>query len=285
MTRLFRHNMFRTVLLAAAAVLIGFASGSAQLVERWRIGGFVNWGLLDYTANLRALPGVPSCCPQYTDGGGNTLGFGASWQLPLFSQFAWEGRLSFVNYNGTLEAEEYELVTAGRDTTTATFGHSIQVKQPGLGFDGLFSFAPVLGLRLIGGVRGEWMMGGTFHQEEVILSPDNIRFENEQRRRLVYDGDLSDETPLHFSVVGGIRYELPLNTGRTMLLSPEILFWQDFSDIVEDRDWRNRGVRFGLLFQFLHESKPEEPSPLDPTPIPQDVWEQEMRKKERSGSE
>lgn len=248
----------------AALLLFAASAMCAQSNEQWRLGGFAHWGGLDYTADMGALPGVPSCCPSYTDGGGNMFSFGLSWGLPLFSSFAWEGRLSFSRYSGALEAEELELVTAGRDTATAAFGHTIEAVQPALGIDALLSFSLLPHLKILGGIKGEWMPGGRFHQEETILSPDNIRFENDRRYRMVYDGPLPDELPFHLSLIGGLRYEIALNEKGSVLLAPEVFFRQDFIDIIEHERWRMRGFQAGLTLQFLYEKV--RPSPLDPLP-------------------
>lgn len=282
MPRRLRHHALRIALLAAGAIILTATPGSAQFREAWRLGGFVDWGRLDYATDLAGLPGVPSCCPHYGDGDGYSLALGLSWGYTLFSHVALEGRLSYALYKGTLEAEEYELVTAGRDTVTATFGHSIEVTQPALGLEALLSVETFSRLRVLGGGRAEWLPGGTVHQEEVILTPDNVRFENDRRQRLVYDADIPSETSLRFSLVGGVRYEIPLNRRGSVLLAPEAFYWQDFSDVIEDHRWRSRGFRVGLALQVVREKGPDEPSPLDPLPAEEAAKRREYEESRKS---
>jgi hypothetical protein len=155
-------------------------------------------------------------------------------------------------------------VTSGDDTTTATFRHTIDAAQPAISIEATVGYRAIAGRGLSAGLRGDLMMGGTYHQTEQIASPATIRYENDQRIRLVFDGSIPQERRLHLAIVAGARYDVPLNAGRTLLLSPEVQLWQGLGDIVEGITWKMRGIRFGAGLSFILRDADREPSPLAP---------------------
>ncbi|MGE3799754.1 MAG: hypothetical protein AB7H80_01905 [Candidatus Kapaibacterium sp.] len=251
-----------TIILLIA--LCSTLPAQGQSSEGWRIGGFLGWGLIDHQVNMTGLPGVPSCCPEYNGGSGNGLALGAAVELPLSQRLSISGRLLYASYSGLLEAEEEELVTADQDTVRATFLHSIDESQSGLALESFVTFQPVNRVGLFGGVRTDFSLSTSFHQEERILEPSNIRYENDSRIRLVSDGKLPDASSLQLSLLAGIRYDLPLNTTGTMVLVPEVAFWHELSPVVGERDWQMRGIRFGLELQVISIGRAKAPSPLEP---------------------
>ncbi len=232
--------------------------------ELWRVGGSAGFGTLDYNANFTALPEVPSCCPGYLDGSGTAFLFGASFELPLDRAVIFNSRLLFGRFSGTLQADEEELVTRNFDTVRATFRHTLELAQPALLFEEMIGYTPIDQLYLLGGIRAEFMVGGTFSQREEIVSPDGIRYENETRERLVLDGDIPLEKQGNVSFLLGLRYDLPLNPAGDLILSPELLFWYGMSDLVSSRELTMNGLRVGVTMSWVKLRVEEGPSPLGP---------------------
>ena len=230
----------------------------------WRIGGFAGWGLIDHQVEMMGLPGVPSCCPGYDGGSGNGLAFGATVEVLFQQNLSLSGRLLYAGYSGLLETEEEELVTADRDTVRATFLHSIDASLSGLALETFVTYQPIDRMGVFGGVHADFPLSTNFHQEERILEPSNIRYENDSRIRMVFDGDLPDVPSPQFSLLAGLRYILPLNSSESMNLIPEVAFWHGLSPVVSGRDWQMRGLRFGLEFQFVSIGRKEPSSPLEP---------------------
>ena len=260
-------------LLAAAMLLLTLTPAWAQKqkaheptplpVERWRAGVFAGGGAFSYDADLVGLAGVPSCSPGYQSGSGSGLLFGVAGEIPLASRLSGGLRLLFVTHTGSLKAEERQLVTALNDTVTAVFGHTIEISQPALAIEPLLSYHLIAGLRVFAGAHLDLMLGGSYHQREEIISPGEIRFENDSRLRGVYDGDLPNEARLHAAVVAGLRYDLPMNVGRTLLISPELSVWQGLTNLTAGDSWRMYGIRGGITIYYVKiGTRP--PSPLDP---------------------
>ena len=232
-------------------------------VELWRIGGFAGFGTLDYNADFQALPEVPSCCPGYDDGSGSAFVLGATFELPLESSIVFNSRLLYGHFGGTLEADELELVTRDFDTVRATFRHTLELSQPALLFEELIGYKPVEQLYILGGIRAEFMVGGSYSQKEEIISPDGIRYENDTRERLVLAGEIPLEKQGNVSFLLGARYDLPLNSRKNLVLSPEMLYWHGMSDLVSGRDLTMNGFRIGLAVSWV-KKRDDGTSPLGP---------------------
>lgn len=237
--------------------------------EAWRVGVEAGFQLLSYTAAMTGLPGVPSCCPEYRTGTGSGVAAGIFGRVSLYGGLYTGLRLSYAAHNGTLTATEHQLVTAERDTTTATISHTITLTQPAVAAEAFVGYEPFSQFSMEVGFRADLMTGGTYRQTEQIESPATIRFENGSRQRLMYDGAIPQERTMYGALTLGVRYDLPLNRDWTWMLTPELSAWQGLGTLVDGVDLRMRGVRMGLGLGFVTLSRPDGPSPLEPGPSPQ----------------
>ncbi len=238
--------------------------GDLPTVEKWRLGGHLAFGLLDYDASMSGLPEVPSCCPGYEDGSGTSLGVGFAYELPIAEPLSISSRLLFGRSSGMLEADELELVTRGTDTVRATFHHTIEASRPTILLEEMLLYHPIERFSIMGGIGLDLAVGGSYKQDEEIAAPDDIRYGDDTRRRLVYDGSIPNESTLAFSLLGGIRYDIPVNEEGTFILSPELLYWHGLSNLVNDITWKMRGIRLGVTMSWIKLGAGESPSPLGP---------------------
>lgn len=260
--------MKRTTILFLLSTFVllpcGVVGQTIAGVELFRIGGGLGGSLVDYDASFSSLPGVPSCCPEYRDGQGNVVDLALGFELPIVERFRLMNRLRFVLRGAQLEAEELALIRSGTDTLRARFLHVIELDQPVIQVEELIGFAPLRSIRLLAGLRLEVMTGGSFSQREEILSPDDVRYENDLRSRMVYTGDIPDETPLGIGLVGGVTADLALNRDRTLILAPEILYEHGLSNHISDRSLRSSSLRIGLNIMWVSRTEERGPSPLEP---------------------
>lgn len=259
-------NRYTRLFLPAVLLLlpIGLIGQTVAGVELFRLGGGVGGSLLDYDASFSSLPGVPSCCPGYEDGGGTSFDLGVGFEVPLIERFRLLSRLRFTLTSGELEAEESALIRSGDDTLRARFLHTIELDQPALQIEELIGFAPLRSIRILGGVRLDLMIGGDFHQREEILSPEDIRYENDLRTRMTYEGDIPEESGVGISLVGGVTGDIVLNRDRTLIIAPEILYAYGMSDLISSRSLRSSGLRIGLNLMWVNRTRERAPSPLEP---------------------
>ena len=241
------------------------ASHDSVRSELWRAG--LNMGLQFnlFDAAFTALPGIPSCCPEYRDGGGTGFGIGGFFEMPL-SRDLWLGaQLFYADLGGTTEAKETETVYDGSGAVTATFGHSIESNIHVIGIGSAGIYEPISGLQFFAGPRLHITAGSSFHQEERILAPSDIRYENNRRTRLQYDGDIPKARWLSLAVAAGGRYELPWKGIRHVTLAPEISGWYSFGGVADGIDWNVHGIRLGISAIFTRHAPPP-PSPPKPEP-------------------
>ncbi len=236
--------------------------------EAWRVGVEAGFQLLSYTAAMTGLPGVPSCCPEYRTGTGSGPAAGIFARISLYEGLYGGLRLGYAAHNGTLTATERQLVTAERDTTTATLSHTITIAQPAIAAEAFLGYEFFSQFSMEVGFRADLMTGGTYRQVEQIESPATIRFENGSRQRLLYNGAIPQERPMYGALTLGLRYDLPLNRARTWMLTPGVSAWQGLGTLVDGVDLSMRGVRFGLGIGFITLARPDGPSPLEPGPLP-----------------
>ncbi len=236
-------------------------------IEQWRAGVYAALGVNLYAADFRALPGVPSCCPQYESGSGIGFAVGAMFEHPVADGWAAGLRVLYADYGGALRAEEVETVDNGVESVEGMFEHTIQASITGIGFEPLMIYTPTPEWQFFAGGRLDVALTNTFYQEEELVSPEDVRFENDERVRLVSEGDIPDATALYGSVVVGLRYQVPLNAANTVVAVPELSGWYGFSPVVKDIDWAIHGVRLGLSIQRIKLTIPT-PVPDGPDPFP-----------------
>lgn len=263
-------DTLRWTIVAAVVLVSTGVSASAQeevttTTELWRVGGLFGAGPLDYNADMRSLPGIPSCCPGWTDGSGTFYTVGGAFELPLGTDIYFSTRLLFAGFSGTLEVLEEQLVTRDYDTVTATLRHTLELSQPAILFEELIGWRPFDRFRLLAGVRADFMIGGSFHQWEEIAAPEDIRFENDSRVRLDIEGDIPREQRANVAFLGGLRYDLPLQADGSLVLSPEIFYWHGASNLIGARQITMSGLRLGVGVSWVKLATVVGPSPLEPT--------------------
>ena len=220
--------------------------------ELWRAG--VYFGLsrnLHRADHINGLPGVPSCCPDYTNGSGIGYSAGVLAEIPFADPWRVGWLLSLASYDGKLQTLEYEEVNANRALVVATFEHTIESNINAIGLESYIGYEVISNLKLRLGLRGDLLFGQNFSQQERLAAPEGITYETGRRTRLEFDGTVSSAAPLHGAVVGGIRYDLPINKNKSWAIAPEISGWYGLTDLIKDVPWSVHGLRLGVSLQYI----------------------------------
>ena len=216
------------------------------------------------------MPGVPSCCPQYESGSGIGFAIGGLFERPVADRWAAGLRILYADYGGTLRTEEVETIDNGVQAVEGVFEHTIEASITGLAFEPILLYKPTPEWQFFAGGKLDLVLTNGFYQQEEFLSPEDVRFENDERIRLVSEGDIPDARSLYGSVVAGLRYQFPLNSTNTVVAVPELSGWYGFSSVVNGLDWSIHGIRIGLsiqrikLFAPLPDSRGPDPFPIGP---------------------
>ena len=235
-------------------------------------GAFGNAHFNMHTADFRALPGVPSCCPQYTDGDGGGFGIGLLYEIPLATRFSLALRGSYATHGALLISRETSTVGISGVPTEAIIEHSIDAGLSSIGLEPLVGYRLFGDLRLHAGGRIGYVLGKRYEQREELIEP-NGTFENGLRTRNDTDGDIPDASTMHAAFVTGFSYSLPMNGEGTLFLRPELLYSFGITQVVSDLTWQANAARAGIAIVYTPrvEAVPVEAPPPPPPPPPPPV--------------
>ncbi len=197
-----------------------------------------------HDADMRALPGVPSCCPSYGSGSGVGGTLAASYALP----FTWRSRLvvraGLTLITGNLERDESVIVAGGEQ---GVFRHSVETSVTDLTLEPLYRYTLIDNLFVAAGARIGVTVGSTFSQKETIIAPSSGTFPGGQRTRNVVDGEpIPNVARFSAGLVGVLGLDLPLRKDQQLRLVPEISYVLPLTDLVSGVDWTVAQIRVGV---------------------------------------
>lgn len=215
-----------------------------------------------HSAAFRQLPGTPSCCPQYQSGTGNGLNAGVFFQLPVSSIVAVQLKGSYALLSGTLRERETQWVPGnnGAQPVSMLVEHRIASEVSAVGIEPaaiVFPFDFPLSLKL--GANVSYILSHTFSQEEVLVSPSYLTFENGDVVRNAATGTIPSAQTVAVGIVAGVGYDLPLSSRLTM--TPELLYVQSLSNVSKDVAWKINTMRASVAITYPFIPVPEPPRP------------------------
>ncbi|MGA2297522.1 MAG: OmpA family protein, partial [FCB group bacterium] len=98
-----------------------------------------------------------------------------------------------------------------------------------------------------------------------LTSPPGITFENDSLVRLQRSGDLPNVNKLSFGVVGGLSYDIPLNSKYTWFLTPEAYYLYELNNVTKNQNWKISSLKLGLALKY--QPRPEKPVVVVPPPV------------------
>ncbi len=215
------------------------------------------YGLQNHSVNFKGLPDVPSCCPTYSTGNGNGLSLGGLYEFPVSTYLSFEIRGLLSTLGGTLKASETKLVFDGSSSVNGVFEHTIRSKFTSIDLLPSIRFSVMKGLKINVGIGAGWITGATYTQEERLITPSDLLFENDSRSRLNYSGTISKVNNFQLRAVGGLSYDLPLNANETMIAAPEISYSLGFMDVLQTATWKANSLRVGISLKYAWYKYPE----------------------------
>lgn len=228
-----------------------------------------SWGIFGnstfnfHSASFQSLPQIENCCSKFENGTGLDFSFGIIYNHKLNDVFSLEPRFSFIGFGGELISKENKPIVINNELLNATIEHSINSQMIGTGLE-LFLNTNVFR-------NAEFMLGASIsnltfqkvNQEERLIEPkDKGTFENNQRVRNQFKGDLPLANKIIFGAAMGIKYEFYVNKQESLILAPELLITQTFNEFFENSDWHTFSLRFG--FSFYYKQLFDYNSPISP---------------------
>ncbi len=214
----------------------------------WRAGIFGSYNINRHSADFRGLPGIPSCCPQYSTGQGTGLSVGVLAEIVPDSNWAVALRAGYTTFDAVLSSREQVLLTGMVD---GIIEHRIDSRFSLMGLEPSFAWRAFGRFDLQAGVQAGMIIRSRFSQREELTEPDEGTFENGERIRFSHpEQDIPEAASMFVALTGRIGYELPLNRRQTLVAVPEISYSHGLTPLVSGLEWTAHVLKFGLALKY-----------------------------------
>ncbi len=241
---------------------------------RYFIGVYGALSLNQHSAPFGALPGVPSCCPEFRDATTLAPAFGALFELPFAQTFRGQIRLGYASVSGDLSTQEVignePVLDEGPVPTPArrdvTVEHVLNASLP------MVVLEPTVGWRAFDviwlqlGMRAGLLIGKNAEQHETLLLPEGYTFTDGSAVRNAYNGPIPEANALQLHGVFGIGYELV--TRSNISIVPEVRYFLPLTSI-SSVDWKVQAFQIGVSVRYGFYT------PIDPVVIRDTVYKRD----------
>jgi outer membrane protein OmpA-like peptidoglycan-associated protein len=261
--------MKRSLLVLLFASIVP-ASAQTASPEVWaRVGLFGGMNINIHSAGYEELSGVPNCCPEFESGSGIGGAIGLMYEHMLGGPLELALRAGFQGRGATLEAREPIPLIIDGELYDGEIRH---VLEAGLGH---LTIEPMLGVR-VGRIVGFHLgpsvgfpVSTTFAQREELAKPEDIgTFENDSRVRNDTSGTIPNAASFDAGITFGVSADIAVNEEKTVIVSPELFFTADLTNVTTDLSWKSHALRIGVAIKYALE---REPSPVGIAPVIDDV--------------
>ncbi|MFN3306229.1 MAG: hypothetical protein ACK42Z_03470 [Candidatus Kapaibacteriota bacterium] len=237
--------------------------------EKFKIEASVGLDYNHYNANFNGFPGY-DCCGHFTNGKG--LGYSIAFTgfrnnffslsnltLNFFSS------ISFTNIPGKFEQKDYFAdVIIDNNIYKAISLHTIETNiyaialKPGVELSNIFGSTPV-NIQL--GTSINIPLKASFQQKEELLSPENAYFENNQKVRNNYSGDIKNfRNPfVGLELTLGWKFKIRSDYYFKPYLTADI----PLHNFVKNINWKANRISFGIAVGY-HVASPKAKPPVIP---------------------
>ncbi|MGE3800629.1 MAG: OmpA family protein [Candidatus Kapaibacterium sp.] len=216
----------------------------------WQAGLYTGAAPTFFTADMRGLPGVPSCCPTYDGGSGFGLFAGVLFDYPISTDLQIGTRIGLRLTSGEFKAEEVQFLDNGVGGVEGQVEHTIASELMRVEVEPGITYQIISGLRGRIGLGVDLFAKGTFEQQERLLAPGNVRFENDQRERMTFNGKIPELNSVGLTLAPSLNYTLPMNRQGSLLLTPELGGRIGLTELVPGTSWRLNEIHLGIGLRY-----------------------------------
>lgn len=232
------------------------ADSTAAMRARYGVHGGVN--VLMHDAEFSKFPGTESCCGTYSSGKGTGFSVGFLYEYPVLENMLAGVRLDYDQAPARFVEREPTTFIINGKATPGAFEHLLEasygtlVAQPIARYRVLRDVLGRYDLLVHGGVGLGLRLNSEYHQRETIVEPEGygVYVENGTPVRNEYSGSIPDMAGFSADLRLGISLDVPVNSTRTVLLSPELSYVLSLSPVVRDISWNANSLRFGLVVMY-----------------------------------
>lgn len=218
--------------------------------ERARFGPWMHYGINQHSIKDFQLPAVTNCCSEIRNGTEWGSNFGILIEVPKSDNFMLGIRAGYYSKSGFFEAKYNSSVFIDGFERILSVEQNLRANLENISFEPYLNYELFNDFYLSLGFRFGYFItknykyshNSTPNYEEII--GQNIR--NSSILGNVDDNDAS----LNF----GISYEIPLNSNKTFMLVPEIIYETGLMNICEDCNWKINTLRGGISLKISPET-------------------------------
>ena len=220
-------------------------------------GGYLDYNFNIHIADFKQLPGIPSCCPQYTDGSGGGFAIGGLFEIPFNPAIGISFRLGYSGLSGDLTKVEKNIgntiIIPINDPnnpiiTSVDVEHLIEAKLHTLGFEPTVNFKFFHNLYMDAGFRLGYLFSSKINHSEKIIRPENVTFlDGRVIRNDTSNAELPNRNSLQVFGIVGIGYQLPIS--KDAFIQPELRYHIPFLNI-SDVSWKVATLQLGASIKF-----------------------------------
>ena len=220
------------------------------------VGGYGALNIKYHSAEFGALPGVPSCCSDFTNATSLGVAFGGLYERHLTETIRLQGRVGFSSLGGLLTSTETignEPVLDDGPVPTETrrdirVEHTLDAGLPLLVLEPAAGYKVMDLLWLYAGARLGLLMGSSYDQKETLVSPDGYVFqETGTAVRNTTSGSIPEASILNLHLAFGLGYELTVGTNMTLI--PEVRYFLPIGNVASV-DWSVQTFQLGASLRY-----------------------------------
>lgn len=247
----------RKIIYFASLLFLPLLQAQENSVNKYGIYG--DYGLNMHTADFRALPGVPNCCPKFQDGDGLGLSFGALFEMDMTRELFLSARLGYNDISGKLTRIEPTTIILNNTPVDGEFTHTVDTKIQAVTARILAGYRIIPNISFYAGFGAGNVIKATYKQIETITNPSDrgtfidgdTGFDTGKRTRNESSGDIPKQNSLRLFLSAGIGYELPLNSDNSLRLMPEVNFDFALSNVVNQINWKINELKAGIALKYV----------------------------------
>jgi len=244
-----------------AFLLIPFTIISASEIEVKEILALtpkIGYGINLYSANFNKFQSSADC-GVFEFG----YGYGLNYSLFLETKFSdkeyFSFGISYIDRSGSMSLQD-SVPKRYLQTGSVLWAYTTNKLIPQINFlefspeyrRSILKFSELWHLRAIGGLRFFIPLTSEFEQYEEITSPTNIAFKNSDgtlsRTRDIASGAIEDIS--RFGIGFTIGIENLMKSGKNSNFTQELLFDMNFTDYVQNVDWKGYAFRLNIGYRF-----------------------------------
>ncbi len=251
-----------------ALLILALSQAAGQTPDGSSVGIFGAYVRNFHSADFRALPGVPNCCPRFESGAGDGSAMGLLYEFPISDRFIFSMRAAYMTQGARLTAAEVLPVDVGGVTIPAVIEHSVDVTLPSFGFEPAVHYPLGDRLAVHGGIRLALNIAPGYGQQETLVRPESGTFENGRRVRNEYEGALPEAAPFALALLAGLSYSVPLDDRGQLYAAPELSYVHGLTPVISSHTWTARSLRAGIVLRYHLGADAGQLPKQPPVPIP-----------------